>query len=190
MTGLEQWQKLSVMQRRVAMGASLLAGVWLIDRVGLAPLRRDLHQLHQQVQEAEQRLSRAVSVNTQATTIRTAFEAYRSYVPTAPIPEDAVRSQGQVQSEVEAAVRASGITLLNVKPLSGGPHATDTTVSVTLELEATPAQLIHLLDGLQRSTQLLKVTQMALRLTDAHAATLRCSMVITKLLLAPLPVFS
>ena len=51
-------------------------------------------------------------------------------------------------------------------------------------------QLIRLLDSLQRSAQLLKVTQMAMRLTDERALTLRCSLIISKLLLTPLPASS
>ncbi len=184
---LEPWQRLSVTQRRVALTLSVLAGVWLIESLGLGPLRRQIRQLRQQVQDTEQRLARAVSVSAHATTIRTAFEAYRPYVPaTSPALNDAVRVQSQVQSEVEAAVRVSGINLLNVKPVSTGTREVGSTVSVALELETTPEQLITLLDSVQRSTQLLKVTHMALRLTDEHAATLRCSMMITKLLLSPL----
>ena len=141
LTVLERWQKLSLAQQRLAIAGGLVVGVWCLDFVGLSPLRHQIRQLRQQVQEAEGRLSRAVAVNTQATTIRTAYEA-------------------------------------------------GSTVSVALELEATPAQLINLLDNLQRSTQLLKVTQMTLRLTNEQASTLRCTMVISKLLLAPPPLES
>lgn len=187
MTALEQWQKLSVMQRRLAAGVSLVVGVWLVNLIGLGPLRQDIRRLRDQVRDTEQRLMRAVSVNTQAATILQAFEAYRSYVPGSVSEGDAAHTQSQVQSDVEAAVRASGMSLLNVKPVSASTHDGASTVSVALELEATPEQLIRLLDSLQRSTQLLKVTQMAMRLTDERALTLRCSMVITKLLLTPLP---
>lgn len=190
MTLLERWQRLPILQRRLAAGVSLVFGVWLVNLIGLGPLRQDIRRLRDQVRETEQRLMRAVSVNTQATTILQAFEAYRSYVPGSVSEGDSAHTQSQVQSEVEAAVRASGMSLLNVKPVSASTHNGASTVSVSLELEATPEQLIRLLDGLQRSTQLLKVTQMAMRLTDERALTLRGSMVITKLLLTPLPASS
>ncbi len=171
------WRKLGKRQQLVVMvvGGALL--FWVLDLVTLRPLRRRLHRLHEEVRQAEQRLTDGVIANEQADAVDRAFEAYASYAK----PAGAAQSElAGVLSEVEAAVRQSGMILLNLKPLSQRGD-TSGTISVTIDGEATPSQLVRLLDQLQRSPRLLKVDELTVRVSEAQ--TLRTSLVISRLLL-------
>jgi len=57
-------------------------------------------------------------------------------------------------------------------------------VRVNLETELSSTQLVKLLDRLQRSTHLLKVTELNIRVVEGRV--LRASCVISTLLLGPL----
>jgi hypothetical protein len=52
---------------------------------------------------------------------------------------------------------------------------------VSLETESSPTQLVQLLDRMQRSARLLRVTQLSLRVVEGRA--LRASIVISQLTL-------
>ena len=172
------WQRFSKRQQLlVIIGASGVL-IWAADAAALRPLRRHLRQLHQQAREAEARLVEAVVAGRQANEVNRSFAAYAAYVrPTGPVETEIAN----VLTEVEGATRQSGMVLLNLKPSL--PRQGETgTISVTLESEASPAQLVQFLDQIQRSTTLLKVTGLTVR-TSAEGKSLRTSMVISKLLL-------
>ncbi len=181
---LERWQKLSSRQRQIVAAIGGLAALSLAYVIGIRPLRVRLWKLHEQVQETEERLIRATAATAKADSVLRAYEAYRPYVPATPTTAtDSVKVQSHVQSEVESALRASGVSLVYVKPAPSTPGQQAVMVSVNVEAEATPEQLVTLLDLLQRSTQLLKVTEFTLRAEGENSTTLRCSLVISKLLL-------
>lgn len=171
------WRTLGKRQQRIiiVIGGALL--LWVMDLVTLRPLRRHLRHLHEEVRQAEQRLVDGVIANNQAETVSRAFEAYASYAKPVGAPESELAN---VLSEVEAAVRQSGMVLLNLKPLSQRGDASGA-ISVTIDGEATPSQLVQLLDRLQRSPHLLKVAELTVRVSEAQ--TLRTSLVISRLLL-------
>ena len=172
-----RWQRLSRQQQAaVVIGGSVLAA-WCMDAVALRPLRRRLHGLHEEVRQAEQRLSEALVASQQAGSVTRAFETYKTYMQPSGSAESELAS---VLSEVESAVREAGMVLLNLKPMTGRSTSPET-ISVTVEGESTPEQLVALLDRLQRSTRLLKVTELTVRVSER--LTLRTSMVISKLLL-------
>ena len=171
------WRKLGKRQQLIitVLGGALL--LWMTDLVTLRPLRYHLHHLHEEVRGAEQRLVDGVIANEQAGAVNKAFEAYASYVKPVGAPESELAG---VLSEVEAAVRQSGMVLLNLKPLSQRADASSA-ISVTIDGEATPSQLVRLLDQLQRSPHLLKVAELTVRVSESQ--TLRTSLVISRLLL-------
>ena len=173
----QRWQRLSRRQQAIAfVGGSALV-MWTVNGVALQPLHRRLSQLRREVREIEQRLLRAVIASRQTEAVDQAFQAYGPYVTPVGSPDAELAS---VLSEVEQAVRQSGMVLLNLKPVN--PHdAGDQAISVTVEGEANPSQLVQLLDNLQRSVHLLKVTELTVRVSES--STLRTSMVISKLLL-------
>ena len=181
---LERWQKLSARQQQIVAAMGGLVALNLMYAVGIRPLRVRLWKLHEQVHETEERLIRATAATAKADSVLRAYEAYRPYVPATPTTAtDSVKIQSHVQSEVESAVRASGVSLVYVKPAPSTSGKQTSMVSVSVEAEATPEQLVALLDLLQRSTQLLKVTELTLRAEGENSTTLRCSLVISKLLL-------
>ena len=182
----EWWKKLSVVQRRLALLGALTALVAVIELVGLRPLRHQLTQTRRDVRSLEQQLTRAITLSAQAHAIEQAYEAYRPFLPSDEAVahlRDPVRAQNQAQSEIESDARAIGMNVLTVRPASE-TSATDR-LMVAMEAEATPAQLIQWLDHVRRSPSLLSVSRLAIRVPDDNAGLLRCSMVVTKLLLGP-----
>jgi type II secretory pathway component PulM len=173
----QRWQRLSKRQQAAAFVAGALAGLWIVNVVALRPLRRRLDRLHDEVQQAEQRLVEALVASQQATRVNKTFEAYASYVQPSGPPESELAS---VLSEVESAVRQSGMVLLNLKPVTPRDGTVEA-ISVTVDGEADPEQLMNLLDRIQRSTRLLKVTELSVRVSEQQR--LRTSLVISKLLL-------
>lgn len=173
---MQQWQRLNKRQQRWVLLLAGLVAVWGADGLLLRPLRRRLMTLHREVRETEQRLIEATVASAQVETVNQAFEQYAAYLK---------KGTGSVETElaaalteVESAVRDLGIVLINLKQGSAG--ASESTVSVSVECEASPTQLVQLLDRLQRSVRLLKVTQLNVRASDAQ--TLRASLVVSKLL--------
>ena len=171
-----RWQRLGKRQQlAVGLGGGLLV-LWLVDTIALAPLRRGLHRLHQEVRETEQRLIDALIANQQAARVNEAYATYEPYVKPSGSPE------AELAAEVESAVRDAGMTVLSLRPVTQR-DATDPTVRVSVDGEASPAQLVKLFDRFQRSTQLLKITELTVR--AAEGGVLRTSMEISKLLLKP-----
>lgn len=175
---IQWWQRLSRRQQAAVLLAGGLLILWVVDAVVLRPLRMHVRELHRQVHETEQRLLQAVAASQQAEQVNKAFAAYEAYAHPAGPQESEL---AQVLTEVESAVRQSGMTLLNLKPATPR-QASDSTVSVTVESEASPGQFVHFLDQIQRSTHLLKVTELTVR-TSAEGKALRTSMIVSKLLL-------
>ena len=176
----QRWQRLGKRQQLIASLVGGLCVVGAVDVLLLRPLRQRLSRLHQDVRAAEQRLIQAVVANGQAKAVNQAFSAYEPYVKPVGSPEAELAG---VLSEVESAVRQSGLVLLSLKPASPQGGSATNAVSVTIEGESTPEQLLQLLDAIQRSTGLLRVTDLTVRV--AAGKSLRSSFVISKLLLAP-----
>ena len=174
---VQRWQRLGKRQQTVTLIIGSVAVAWVMDGIALRPLRSRVRELRRQVRETEQRLVEASVASDQAQAVTRAFSAYEPYVKPSGSSESELAS---VLSEVESAVRQSGMTLLNLRPVSGR-QGTAQTISVTVEGEASPHQLVQLLDLVQRSTRLLKVTELTVRVSETK--TLRTSMVISKLLL-------
>lgn len=175
---LRRFQALSARQRLGWGVAGALMIGWGVYGVAVHPLHRRLTQLREDVRRAEEQLLDAIDATDQAEAIEQAFTAYESYVR----PSGSAESElAGVLSEVEAAVRQSGMTLLNLRPAAGRPDA-GRTVSVVVDGESTPTQLVRVLDQLQRSSRLLKITQLSVRVSEQK--TLRSSLVVSKLLLA------
>ena len=178
---MARWQRLPKRQQLIAClaGGGLLLGT--VDALLLRPLRRQLGHLRQDVRTAEQQLVEAVIANNQAKAVNRAFSDYEPYVRPVGSPEAELAS---VLSEMEDAVHQSGLVLLSLKPVPPQGAAANT-VSVTIEGESTPDQLWQLLDAIQRSTRLLRVTDLTVRVTEGR--NLRSSFVISRLLLASPP---
>ncbi len=183
-TFLERWKRLSLWQRRLALFGALTALVAVIELVGLRPLRRQLTRTRHDVQDMEHQLTRAILLSSRAHAIEQAYDAYRPFVPSEDATanlRDPVRLQNQVQSEIESDARAIGMNVLTVRP-TADTSAPDR-LMVAMEVEATPSQLIQWLDHVRRSPSLLSVNRLAIRVPEESAGLLRCSMVVTKLLL-------
>lgn len=174
---IQRWQRLNRRQQLAVFVVGGALGLWLIDTAMLKPLRHHLRRVHRQVQETEQRLLEALVADGQAESVQQAFGAYGPYVRPAGSPEAELAG---LLSEVESAVRASGMVLLNLKPVTLRQSESHI-IGVTLESEATTGQLVQFLDTVQRSTRLLKVTELTVRVSDDQ--TLRTSCVVSKLLL-------
>ena len=174
----QRWQRLSKRQQLILLILVGVVALWAFDAVAFRPLLRGrLNALKRQAKAAEQQLVNATIASAQAGSVNRAFEAYQAYIKTAGTAEAELAA---VLTEVESAVRESGMVLLNLRPVSEREAAPDR-VSVTVETEASPAQLVQLLDRIQRSSHLLKVTELALRVSESQ--TLRSSLIVSKLLL-------
>lgn len=174
---LQRWQRLSKRQRLILSVVAALTVAWGLDAVLLRPLRRRLAFLQGQVRDTERRLLDAITASGQAEAVHRAFHAYEPYAAGS---ESAETELANVLSEVESTIRQSGMTLLNLRPTTERNASTDT-IQVSAETEAHPQQLVALLDHVQRSTRLLKVTELNVRVSESK--TLRVSLVISKLLL-------
>ena len=173
---LQQWQRLNKRQQRLVLVVGGLVTVWAADGLLLRPLRRRLTALHQEVRDTERRLIDATVASAQVETVNRAFEQYEAYLKGAGTVDAELAA---ALTEVEAAVRDVGIVLIHLK--QGAAQAeSGGTVGVSIECEASPTQLVQLLDRLQRSVHLLKVTQLNVRASEGRA--LRASLVISKLL--------
>lgn len=173
---IQQWQRLDKRRQRLVLILGGLLVVWGADGLLLRPLRQRLTALHREVRDTERRLIDATVASAQAETVTQAFEQYAMYFNTAGTAEAELAA---TLTEVESAVRDLGIVLINLKQGSAQEDSGGT-VSVSVECEASPTQLVQLLDRLQRSVYLLKVTQLNVRASEAR--TLRASLVISKLL--------
>ena len=152
--------------------------LFLADLIALRPLRRQLRALRLDVRETERRVVEAMIASQQAEAVNKAFAAY----------EPLVKSAGSVEaelaamlSEVEAAARQSGVVPLSLNPIGQGEGPAASTISVKLDGEGNPSQLVGFLDRIQRSTRLLKITELTVRVSEGQ--TLRASLTISKLLL-------
>ena len=172
---IQQWQRLNKRQQRWVLLLAGLVAVWGADGLLLRPLRRRLMTLHREVRETEQRLIDATVASAQVETVNQAFEQYAPYLKETGSVETELAA---ALTEVESAVRDLGIVLINLK--QGVAGESDRTVSVSIECETSPTQLVQLLDRLQRSVHLLKVTQLNVRASEVQ--TLRASLVISKFL--------
>lgn len=172
------WQRVPKPQQVLLrlLGVGLL--LWGVGQVTLRPLQRRLRALKAEVAEAEARLLAATAASQQTERMQKAFAPYQPYVKKPAAPE--VELAG-FMTEVEQAAKDAGIAEPYLKPLKT-PEATPQVLSATMEAEASPAQLIALLDTIQRSTRLLRVKELTVRVTEGR--TLRSSLVIEKLLLA------
>lgn len=177
-TLLRRWQALPARQRKLLSVLIVFFGLWAVEAVMLRPLQRRLAGLHQQVRAAEQRLVQATIASAQAASVDQAFTAYAPYLPPAGSRE---AEMAAVLTDVESAVREAGMVLLNLKPDEETSQGAVMTIRV--EAEASPAQLAQLLDRLQRSTRLLKVSGLSARVAEGR--TLRTSLVIQKRLAPP-----
>jgi type II secretory pathway component PulM len=176
MNQLPLWNRLTRRQQRVGLVVGGLLALLISDAVLLRPLRARLAQLNRHVRETERRLMAATVASTQAEAVNRAFEAYQPYVQPG---SDAQSELGIVYAEIQSTVRDLGMPLINLK--QGEIVDGKETVTVSLECEANPLQLVQLLDRLQRSTHLLKVTDAHVRVMEGKS--LRVSLVISKLLL-------
>ena len=174
---VQRWQRLSRRQQVILLIIGSTAVVWTMDTLALRPLRRHVRALHQQLRDTTQRLSEAVVAGDQAKAVNRAYTAYEPYLTTSGSSEADLAA---VLSEVEAGVREAGMTLFNLKPASSRP-GTEGILSVSVDGEASPSQLARLLDLVQRSPHLLKVTELTIRVSEGK--TLRTSFVISKLVL-------
>lgn len=173
---LQRWQRLTPRQRLIAGMAAGGLTVWAADAAALRPLRRHLREQRRLVARSEQQLLAAMAANQNAAAVTKAFAAYQTYAQ----PSGSAEAEmAALLSEVEASVRQSGMALLNLKPVAGR-SASDQAISVAVDGESTPEQLVRLLDRFQRSTRALKVTELAVRVSESK--TLRTSMVVSKLL--------
>lgn len=173
-----QWQRLSKWQQLVVfvIGSGAIIGV--VYAVVLGPLWRWVSHLVAEVHQTEVRFVDAVAASRQADGVNKAFKAYAPYV-TSSGPVEA--ELAGFLSEVEAALHQAGLVVLNLKPVT--PREGDVeTISVTVEGESSPGQLIQFLSAVQRSVRLLKVTELTIR-TSSEGHALRSSMVISKLML-------
>ncbi len=177
-TLLRRWQALPARQRKLLSVLTVFFALWAAEAMMLRPLQRQLAGLHQQVREAEQQLIQATIASAQAASVDEAFTAYAPYLQPAGSRE---AEMAAVLTEVESAVREAGMVLLNLKPDEETSGAT--VITIRVEAEASPAQLMQLLDRLQRSTHLLKVSGLSARVAEGRM--LRTSLVIQKRLAAP-----
>lgn len=175
---MQQWQRLNTRQQRWGLLLAGLVAVWGADGFLLRPLRQRLMTLHREVRDTEQRLIDATVASAQVETVTQAFEQYAVYLKGTGSVETELAA---TLTEVESAVRDLGIVLINLK--QGAAGESGRTVSVSIECDTSPTQLVQLLDRLQRSVHLLKVTQLNVRASDAQ--TLRASLVVSKLLVRP-----
>ena len=176
----QRWQRLSRRQQLILLIAGGALVLWGFDRIAFRPLLRGrLSQLQRMAREAEEQLAASTIASAQAASVSRAYDAYRPYITPTGSPE---KELAALLTEVETAVRETGISQLGLRPMSGRDVAPER-VSVTVETEASPSQLAQLLDRLQRSTQLLKVTELTVRVSENQ--TLRSSLVVSKLLLHP-----
>jgi len=174
---LARWQRLSKRQRLIVAGAGGVVTLLLVDAIALRPLRRQVQTLRAQVRDTERRLMDAVTASQQSESVNAAFAAYEPYIKPAGSAESELAA---ALSEVEGALRQSGVLALSLKPMTSRPGEASM-VSVSVDGESDPAQLVRLLDLLARSSRLLKVTELTVRVSEEK--TLRSSMVISKLLL-------
>lgn len=171
------WQRLPKRQQTMARFAGGGLFLWGLGQLTLHPLQQRLQTLKADVTAAETRLLAATAASQQTERVQKAFVPYQGYVKTPAARE--VELAG-FMTEVEQAAKEAGIAEPYLKPLKA-PEGTSLVLSAAMEAEASPAQLIALLDQIQRSTRLLRVKEMTVRVTEKR--TLRSSLVIEKLLL-------
>lgn len=174
---LQRWQRLSNGQRLAATLLGTVLAAWLVDAAALRPLRRHVRHLQREVQQTEQQLLAAVAATQNSDAVTSAFKTYAAYVKPSG-PEDA--GVAGVMSEVESTLRESGAYLISQKQ-AGSRDAAAHAISVSIDIESTPEQLVKFLDRLERSPSLLKVAELTVRVSENK--TLRSSMVVSKLLL-------
>jgi len=174
----QQWQRFSKWQQLAVFVLGSFVIIGTVYAVVLGPLWRWASRLVAEVHQTEARFVDAVAASRQADVVNKAFRAYEPYVkPSGPVEAELAG----FLSEVEAALHQAGLVVLNLKPVT--PREGDVeTISVTVEGESSPGQLIQFLSAVQRSVRLLKVTELTIR-TSSEGHALRSSMMITKLLL-------
>ncbi len=174
----ERWRRLSRRQQLTLLIGGGLVALWAADSAAFRPLRSRLASLKRDVQAAEQELVHSLLAVRQREAVAKAFTAYEPYVKPSGSAEAEVAG---FSSEVESALSKSGMVVLSLKPVTPRAGARTDAISVAIEGESSPGQLLQFLEAIQRSPRLLKVTELAVRVSESR--TLRCSLVISKLLL-------
>ena len=172
---LQRWQRLKKNQQFVVGIIGSLFMLWFVDFIALRPLRNRLQVLNQEVEQTRQKLLNATAADHNAANVSKAFKGYESFAAPSGAPETELAG---LLSDVENTVRQSGVVLLNLKP---GQRGAERSISVAVDGESSPEQLMRLLDALQRSQRALKVTDLSVRVSESK--TLRVAMVISKLLI-------
>ena len=173
---LQRWQRLKKGQRLVAGMTGTLFMLWAVDLIAFRPLRQHLHALGQEVQQTKKKLIDATIADQNSANVTKAFKAYEPFAAVSGSPETELAG---LLSDVETTVRQSGVVLLNLKPSARG--SSGSTISIAVDGESSPEQLMRLLDQLQRSQRALKVTELSIRVSESK--TLRVAMVVSKLLI-------
>lgn len=179
-TLLRRWQALPPRQRQLFAALIVVVACVLCDAAIVRPLRAQLARLHGRIRDTEQRLTEATIASGQAEQVDQAFTAYAPYAQASGSRETEIAG---VLTEVESAVREAGMVLLNLKPEGEAGTADAPALTVRVEAEASTTQLLKLLDRLQRSPRLLKVSELSVRVAEGRS--LRTTMVVSKRLLAP-----
>lgn len=173
---ITRWQRLNKGQRLVTGIIGALFALWAVDLMAFRPLRRRLREMGREVQGTKAKLLEATIADQNAANVTKAFKAYAPYAAASGSPETELAG---LLSDVETTIRKSGVVLLNLKP--SARSASSETISVAVDGESSPEQLMRLLDQLQRSQRALKVTELSIRVSESK--TLRVAMVVSKLLL-------
>lgn len=174
-----RWHALPQRYRQLLFALAVLLVCLGVDGIMIRPLRRQLARLHERIREAEQRLTEATIASGQAEAVAQAFTAYAPYAQPSGSREAELAG---LLTEVESAVRETGMVLLNLKPEDIGADA-GKALAIRVEAEAGTAQLLQLLDRLQRSPRLLNVSELSVRVAEGR--TLRTTLVITRRRLLP-----
>ncbi|MCK9594628.1 MAG: type 4a pilus biogenesis protein PilO [Candidatus Omnitrophica bacterium] len=152
----------------------------LFDRLIIAPISSKLQSLDKQITEKEAAIKVDLRILGEKERIELESAQYRSFFTKEGSAEEEMSS---LMKEVETLANKSTVYLLDMKPGTVKQSATSKEYTVTLNCEGELRRLIEFIYAIETSKKLLKTEKMQISVKSKESDTLKCSLLISKIIL-------
>lgn len=159
-------------------GAFVLAA--LFDRLIVAPITSKMQSLDKQIAEKAAAIKVDLRILGEKERIELESTKYKSFFTKEGSAEEEMSS---LMKEVETLANKSAVYLLDMKPGTVKQSATAKEYTVTLNCEGELKRLIEFMYAIETSKKLLKTEKMQISVKSRESDTLKCSLLISKIIL-------
>jgi len=161
--------------------AGVFVLIALFDRLIIAPISAKLHSLDKQIAEKESAIKMDLRILGEKERIELESTKYKSFFTREGSAEEEMSS---LMKEVETLANKSTVYLLDMKPGTVKESATSRQYTVTLNCEGPLKRIIEFMYALETSKKLLKTDKLQISVKSKESDTLKCSLLISKIILS------